>query len=269
MSVEEESKGRPSSAPGPSRSLSLDLLQIWDVCADARYDVVCHRPERRLITIRTCSGVGELLLEAHPPLQVPEGSFITIEQPHLRRYRTLVAPWRFWWFEYRMSDVLPLQRGVPFQIEGHPADAALLEEMFVKLQNLEESERRVASSAFMLLMQRWLAEVRVRAVSAPHQRVIEAVIDRIRGSLSEPWPVSRLVAETGLCETLLRREFRRVAGLSPAQFILQARLHAAVLLIQEGIYSLSGIADQLHFSSAFHLSAAFKKHYGVSPSQWR
>ncbi len=269
MGREEESKGRPSSAPGPSRSLSLDLLQIWDVCADARYDVVCHRPERRLITIRTCSGAGALELEEQPPIQVSDGSLITLDQPCLRRYRTLVSPWRFWWFEYRVADVLPVQRGVPFQVEGHPADATLLEEMFVKLQNPEESERRVASGAFVLLLQRWLAEVRVRAVPAPHQRVIGAIIDRVRGSLSEPWPVSRLVAETGLCETLLRREFKRVTGLSPAQFILQARLHAAVLLIQEGIYSLSGIADQLHFSSAFHLSAAFKKHYGVSPSQWR
>ena len=38
-------------------------------------------------------------------------------------------------------------------------------------------------------------------------------------------------------------------------------------MIQQGVYTLEGIAEQLGFSSAFHLSTAFKNVYGMSPSK--
>ncbi len=262
-------RNRPSSAPGHSRSLVVDLRQIWDVQADARYDIACNRTERLMITIRTHSGAGELSLAGQPPVTLAADSLITVEQSRIRRYRSVEASWDFWWFEYTLSDVLPVAGGTAFWVSGHPADAAMFAEIFVNLQHPAPAVRHIASAAFSLMLHRWVAEIRMRAVLSPYQRVIEQVIDRIRQTLSDDWPVSRLASEAGMGETLFRREFKRVAGVAPARFIRQARLHAAVLMIQQGIYSLAGIASQLNFSSAFHLSTAFKQEYGVSPSQWR
>jgi AraC-like DNA-binding protein len=104
---------------------------------------------------------------------------------------------------------------------------------------------------------------------SPQQQVIEAIVDRIRKDPGTHWRVPRLAAAAGFCETRLRREFKSATGVSPARFILRTRLHAAVPMIEQGVYTLEGIAEQLGFSSAFHLSTAFKKAYGVSPSKWQ
>lgn len=268
MSDAFEIRNRPSAAPAPSLCLALDLQRVWDVQADHTYDVVCDRPERQLVTIWTLGGTGELMVEGHRPVSLVSNSVITIELTRIRRYRCLGDQWNFRWFEYTLTDVFPAAINTPCRISFRDADLVLFNELFVKIQHPAAPERHIASAAFALMLQRWIAESRLRNAPSPHQRVIETVINRIRGDLSANWTLPRLASEAGLCETLFRREFKKVTGVAPAQFILQARLHAAVLMIRQGVYSLAGIATQLNFSSAFHLSTAFKKQYGVSPSQW-
>jgi AraC-like DNA-binding protein len=66
-----------------------------------------------------------------------------------------------------------------------------------------------------------------------------------------------------------RRSFTRRTGLSPWQYVLQLRLERARRLLQTGDGTLDDISSRLGFSSAFHLSSAFKKAYGLAPSIWR
>ncbi|HAS83296.1 MAG TPA: hypothetical protein DCS43_11645 [Verrucomicrobia bacterium] len=263
-----QTHNRPAFAPAPSRCLAPDLLRIWNVQADRSYDVICHCPESILVTIRTHAGAGVVFLEDGLPIPLPSDSFITLERPRIRRYYCVDSKWVFWWFEYTLAGAFPAAVNTPYCIQSRPADVPLFEDMFVKLQHPSAAERQVASAGFSVLLHRWFAEIRMRREPSPYQRVIEGVIDRIRGDLSADWTLPRLAMAAGLCETLFRREFKRVTGETPSRFILKSRLHAAVLMIQQGVYTLAGIAGQLNFSSAFHLSAAFKKEFGVSPSQW-
>lgn len=261
-------RNRPAYAAGPSRCVAPDLQRVWDVQADPSYDIACDRPAPLLVALRTHAGSGVVVLKDGRQLPLPSGSLVVMEQPKLRRYRCAGAFWSFWWFEFTLSEPFPAALNTPFHLPNRPEDGLVFDDLFVKLQHPSAADRQVASASFALLLHRWLAELRLRRAPSPHQRVVEGVIDRIHGDLSAGWTLPRLAAEAGLCETLFRREFKRVTGEPPARFILKARLHAAVQLIQQGVYTLAGIAEQLHFSSAFHLSAAFKKEFGVSPSQW-
>jgi len=261
-------RNRPALAAAPSRCLAPDLQRIWNVQADRSYDIHCEHPEPILVTIRTHAGTGTVFLEDGLPIQLPPDSFITLERTRIRRYCCVDAHWVFWWFEYDLAGSFPAALNTPFRVQSRPADTPLFEDIFVKLQHPSAAERRVASAGFALLLHRWFAEIRLRRAPSPYQRVIEKVIDQVHSDLSADWTLPRLAAESGLCETLFRREFKRATGESPSRYILKARLHAAVLMIQQGVYTLAGIAEQLHFSSAFHLSAAFKKEFGVSPSRW-
>jgi AraC-like DNA-binding protein len=50
---------------------------------------------------------------------------------------------------------------------------------------------------------------------------------------------------------------------------MSVRLNRARRLLSSRGTKLESVAAAVGFSSAFHLSAAFKKAYGVSPGNWR
>lgn len=87
--------------------------------------------------------------------------------------------------------------------------------------------------------------------------------------LSEPVCMPGLSRRLGLAYSYFRREFKRRTGYSPWQWLLHQRLVRARRLLCGSDLTLEAVAGQLGFSSAFHLSAAFKQRYGVSPDRWR
>lgn len=105
------------------------------------------------------------------------------------------------------------------------------------------------------------------------ERVLAPVIARAERRLAEevdrPPEMPALARELGVAYSYFRREFKRHTGLAPYQYVQQLRLEKARRLIGNSSESLEAIAERLGFASAFHLSAAFKKHYGLSPSRWR
>ncbi len=269
MSANPRFKNQPASAVAPVRCFTPDLRRVWDVDVDSSYDICCHRLDKQLITIRTLAGTGEVQVQGRPPILLTANSLLTVEQPVLQRYRCVGDRWRFWWFEYVPGEPVPIACHVVFPVERHPGESDQTEEIFIKIQHQSEAERRIAAASFSLLLQRWFATIRLHGHVSPQQQVIETVVDRIRKDPGTRWRVPQLAEESGFCETRFRQEFNKATGVSPAQFILRTRLHAAVPMLEQGIYTLEGIAEQLGFSSAFHLSTAFKKAYGKSPSTWQ
>jgi transcriptional regulator GlxA family with amidase domain len=66
-----------------------------------------------------------------------------------------------------------------------------------------------------------------------------------------------------------RREFKRRTGLAPGQYLMRLRLERAQRLLGATPATLEAVSEQVGFSSAFHLSAAFKARFGVAPKVWR
>lgn len=87
--------------------------------------------------------------------------------------------------------------------------------------------------------------------------------------LGERVLMPELAREIGVAYSYFRREFLRRTGYSPKSYFLQLKMDAARRLLDGTSHSLEEIAEQLGFSSAFHLSIAFKKVYKISPSEWR
>lgn len=112
---------------------------------------------------------------------------------------------------------------------------------------------------------------------ADHPRVgpkpVELAVDQARRWMEDDpvavGPMPEVARRLGVGYTHFRREFRRRTGVSPQQYQLRLRMQRAQRLLGSTGQSIKQIADRLEFSSPYHLSAAFKAHFGVSPREWR
>lgn len=67
----------------------------------------------------------------------------------------------------------------------------------------------------------------------------------------------------------LTDHFRREMGMTVGQFIMKCKLKEARSLLLHSDHSLAYISDYLLFSSQSHFQNAFKKEYGITPTQCR
>ena len=84
-----------------------------------------------------------------------------------------------------------------------------------------------------------------------------------------PITVDDLARQCGLSRSRLTELFRKQTGVSPIAFLELQRLRRARELLEYTASGLAEIAEKVGFSSPFYLSLRFKKHFGISPKDYR
>ncbi|RYD34777.1 MAG: GlxA family transcriptional regulator [Verrucomicrobiaceae bacterium] len=83
-------------------------------------------------------------------------------------------------------------------------------------------------------------------------------------------PVEALAARAGMSPRNFARVYKQKTGRTPARAVEVLRLEAARRLLEEsGQRSISQIADDCGFGDDEHMRAAFQRHLGVSPRDYR
>ena len=80
--------------------------------------------------------------------------------------------------------------------------------------------------------------------------------------------IAEIASKSFVSEVYFRKIFRRRYGVSPKKYLINLRFERAKRLIEEGYYSLQEVASLSGFSDYKYFSSEFKKHSGVSPSQY-
>jgi AraC-like DNA-binding protein len=131
-------------------------------------------------------------------------------------------------------------------------------------------ERLEAEGLSLTLVSRTLGPRTSRAPGASYAR--RRLVDRVKvllaGDLSRRWTLREIAAEMKGSPVYLTQVFQQVEGLPLYRYHLRLRLARALDLIAER-EDLSGLAQDLGFSSHSHFSAAFRQHYGVTPAEFR
>jgi len=86
---------------------------------------------------------------------------------------------------------------------------------------------------------------------------------------AEPWTLARLARETHVSRATLARRFNEVVGQPPIEYLAEWRLTLAADLILDPAETIESVAQKVGYSSAYALSAAFKRVRGVRPGQHR
>lgn len=83
------------------------------------------------------------------------------------------------------------------------------------------------------------------------------------------WTVGELALKVGVSRAALARRFTDVVGEPPVAYLTGWRLALAADLLREPDATVTTVARRVGYSSAFALSAAFKRVRGISPQEFR
>ena|ERR1700722_1498473 len=106
-------------------------------------------------------------------------------------------------------------------------------------------------------------------VSPRNKRRVLAVVRQLETSYCQPCTLGELAIQARLSPFYFLRIFKRVTGLSPAQYVRNARLRAAANDLLATRYSVAQIAYASGFNDISHFNASFRAAFGRSPTRWR
>lgn len=203
---------------------------------------------------------------------VGAGDMLWITPGQWHRYRPAERTgWRELWVELegpvlgRLTEagLLPARAGVRRGLDVEKL-AAAIERLHAGLDAGDAAAQ--ASEALRLL---GLIRGRDAGEDAPLVRAVRRAERLLAERAENPPDMPALARELGVGYAGFRREFKRRTGVAPGQYLLRLRLERAQRLLGSTPAKLEEIAERLGFSSAFHLSAAFKARFGVAPAVWR
>jgi AraC-like DNA-binding protein len=169
-------------------------------------------------------------------------------------------------FRFRQGPTDPVayaqQRLVAHHLDGpEPADFVQVEE--VMLDVLARVLRRSYSA-------RGLS---VRAPTAAKRAAAQEVVQRVRAyalvHLDRRLTLSHLARRAECSPFQLCRAFRHATGGAVHRWLLRLRLHASLERVAEPRSDLTAVALDHGFASHSHFTAAFRRTFGITPSELR
>jgi AraC-like DNA-binding protein len=117
------------------------------------------------------------------------------------------------------------------------------------------------------LREEWEESLRVRTGKAVE--LVKIARDYIIENHDRDLSISDVAGYVFLSQGYFTRAFREETGMSPMTFLMQVRVQHACTLLEHEDIKVSGVAIQVGFSSPQRFNAAFRKHMGMTPMQYR
>lgn len=185
----------------------------------------------------------------------------TTHWKYARRFRQLFPQVRL--------DTAPLfvQTGQIYTSAGSAAcmDLALaLIETDFGSQQANSTARRLVVALARQGGQRQFIELPVSTAS----KTLSVVLDLVLADLAQPWEIDHLAQQAGMSRRSFDRHFQQSLGQSAKQWLQQARIEQAKILLSRG-GRVEQVAGLCGFASASAFRAQFAQWTGVAPSQFR
>ncbi len=107
------------------------------------------------------------------------------------------------------------------------------------------------------------------SIESMDERLLKKVIEVVENNIAEPsFSVEKMAYELGMSRTNMHRKIKAITGFPPSELIRSIRLRKAAFLLANKVDSISQISLLVGFEDHSYFSKAFKKQFGVSPSEY-
>ena len=99
--------------------------------------------------------------------------------------------------------------------------------------------------------------------------LMERIMKVINKNLADSdFNVEVLSQEVGISRAQLHRKMKEMTGISTSEFIRNIRLEQSARLLKEQKINVTQVAYTVGFSNLAHFSTIFRKHFGVTPTEY-
>jgi DNA-binding response OmpR family regulator len=142
-----------------------------------------------------------------------------------------------------------------------------MEELHMNIDNLIHNRQRLKGKYSGAQQQ--TDKVEQPEVKGNDELLMERIMKAINKNLSDSdFNVDMLTHEVGISRAQLHRKMKEMTGISTSEFIRNIRLEQAARLLREQKINVTQVAYTVGFSNLAHFSTIFRKHFGVSPTEY-
>ncbi len=142
-----------------------------------------------------------------------------------------------------------------------------LDELNMQIRNLIDNRQRLRGKYSGQHEQAGVVEDVV--LESSDEQLKQRIMKAIDQHLDDPdFKIDALSQEVGVSRIHLHRKMKEFTGLPAGEFLRNMRLQQAARLLRENKSDISQIAYACGFQSISVFSTAFKKHYGMTPTQY-
>jgi len=126
-----------------------------------------------------------------------------------------------------------------------------------------------AASKIIALIAEILATERRQAQPSQSEKIVEQAKFLMEESIYDDIDLNSIASQVGVSTSKLNEIFKTYTSMTPYQYYIHIKLHAAKALLEQGDLSIKEVAFRLGFEDQYHFSRLFKSKTGIAPSLWK
>ncbi|MGI5897439.1 MAG: helix-turn-helix domain-containing protein [Oscillospiraceae bacterium] len=183
------------------------------------------------------------------------------------------APWKFIYIMFSGETVAPYCRlieetyGKIIAVPTSHSSIQVLQNLFYDVKHQRHTNPFLLSGAVFQFICCLCGDQ--PSEEAPYSKKIDQAMDYMKQRFKASINIADVAAYLGVSQHHLSREFYKETGTRPIDFLTKLRMEEAVALLTSTEMKLDAIAETCGFSCGNYFSKVFKKHFQISPAQFR
>ena len=165
------------------------------------------------------------------------------------------------------TEISDRLEGIKLGADAYLAKPFSLEELHLTIDNLIDNVRRLKGKFSGALKQD--DKVDKIEVKGYDEELMERIMKVVNENMSDSdFNVEKMCDEVGVSRTQLHRKLKEITGVPTSEFLRNIRLNEAARLIRESKINITQVSYMVGFANNSHFSTAFKKYFGMSPTEY-